>query len=132
MDSDVMNDPTGSLADSVEALVDALRTAGPIAAFIGAQERFQSDPELTRQRAELQKSFDAFQRANASGAARQAMLTEVRQRQAQVQAHPLVQEYLSTKTAAEAFLRQINGAVSSIVGLDLADAGRPAGGGCCG
>ncbi len=130
MGADVLIDPTGSLEDSLQELVEALKSAPAIAAFIGAQGRFQSDAELTRQRAELQASFDAFQRANVSGAARQAMLSQVRERQARVQAHPLVQEYLSTKSAAEAFLRQINVAISSIVGLDLADAGRPAGG-CC-
>ncbi len=130
MESDVMNNPTGSLADSIDTLVEALRSAPPIAAFIGAQGRFQSDAELKPLRAELQESFDAFQRANVSGAARQAMLIGVRERQARVQAHPLVQEYLSTKGAADAFLRQINGEISAILGLDLADAGRPTGG-CC-
>jgi cell fate (sporulation/competence/biofilm development) regulator YlbF (YheA/YmcA/DUF963 family) len=130
MESDAMNDPTGSLAGGIETVIEALRTAPAIAAFIGAETRFQSDAELMRMRAGLQMSFDAFQRANAKGAARQAMLTEVRERQARVQAHPLVQEYLTTKSRAEAFLRQINGVISSIVGLDLADAGRPAGG-CC-
>jgi len=130
MEPDVMNDPTGSLAGGIGTLIEALKTAPAIAAFIGAETRFQSDAELTRMRAELQTSFEAFQRANATGAAKQAMLTQVRERQARVQAHPLVKEYLTTKSEAEALLRKINDVISSIVGLDLADAGRPSGG-CC-
>ncbi len=126
----VLIEPTGGLADSLQELVEALKSAPSIAAFRDADARFQADDDLRRLRTDLQASGERFQRARETGAAAQALLTEVREKQARVQSHPLVREYVTTKAAAEAFLKRINRAMSSIVGLDVADAGRPAGG-CC-
>ena len=122
---DVMNDPEGRLPECVEELMTSLKVAPAVAAFIDAQRRFQRDAELTRLRAELQDAADAFQRVK-PGERPQAMLADVRERQARVQAHPLVQEYVATKNSADAFLKEVN-AIDQLhqSGLTSPDAGRP-------
>lgn len=128
MEADVLIDPTGSLSDSLQELLEALKAAPAIVAFRDAERRFQADGELRRLRTELQESGERLQGARMRGVAAQALLAEVREKQAGVQSHPLVLEYVTTKGAADDFLRGINRAISAIVGLDVADAGRPAGG----
>lgn len=128
--NDDLIEPTGSLADSLRDLVEALTITPAIADFRNAERRFQADADLRLLRTELQASGERLQRARETGAAAQALLTEVREKQARVQSHPLVRDYVATKAAAETFVKGVNRAMSSIVGLDVADAGRPAGG-CC-
>ncbi len=128
--NDMLIEPSGRLADSLQELIDSLKIAPAVTAFRDAERRFHADDDLRKLRTELQASGERLQRARETGATTQALLTEVREKQGRVQSHPLVREYVSTKTAAETFLKGLNRAMSSIVGLDMADAGRPAGG-CC-
>lgn len=130
MHSDLMNDPDGTLLECVEELMASLKVAPAVSAFLDAQRRFQRDAELTRLREELRDAADALQRMKPAGAEAKAMLADVRERQARVQAHPLVQEYVATKNSADAFLKEVNAIISAQVGLDIAGTAAPAGG-CC-
>ncbi len=130
MQADIMNDPDGSVSESIEELIASLKAAPAIAAFHDAERRFQGDAELTRLRQELQEAYNALQRAKPSGGSARTMAADVRERQARVQAHPLVQEYLAKKNLADALLKQVNAIISAQIGIDVAGTAAPAGG-CC-
>lgn len=130
MRAEVVNDPDGTLSDCVEELIVSLKAAPAITSFLDVQRRFQEDAELTRLRRELQAAADAFQRMPPAGAAAKSALADLRARQAGVQAHPLVQQYVTAKNLADTLLKQVNAIISAQVGVDVAGAAAPAGG-CC-
>lgn len=55
---------------------------------------------------------------------------EVRRRQAELQAHPVVQGFQQSRDAGGLFLQRINQEISALLGLDFGATVGPVGGAC--
>lgn len=96
-----------------------------MAAFVEAEEAFQTDQELRAQRERFNDLAQRFQRARMNGAVTDELVAEVRREQARLQSHPLVVEYGRRRQEAVAFLQETNTRMSAILGVDFAAIARP-------
>lgn len=110
--------------------VAALKATPAVKRFAGAQHRFQTDPEVQRILADLQRKAEAFQRAQQDGTVQQEQIQQVRDAQARFYDHPLAQEFLQARDAAGTFLQETNRMISEILGFDFGQTAGPAGGAC--
>ena len=102
-----------------------LRLVPVVAAFVAAEEAFQTDQELRAQRERFNDLGQRFQRARMNGVLTDALVAEVRREQTHLQSHPLVVEYGRRRQEALAFLQETNVRISEILGVDFAAIARP-------
>lgn len=103
----------------------SVRQVAAVAAYMEAEEAFQTDEELRAQRERFNDLGQRFQSARANGMLTDALVAEVRREQARLQSHPLVVEYGKRRQEALAFLQATNARMSEILGVDFAAIARP-------
>ena len=115
---------------SADEFIGALRATPTVRRFIQAQRRFDTDPDVQALIATLQRRADAFRGAQQAGNVGATQVREVREAQAQIQRHPVVQEFASAQEAVGAFLQETNRVISDTLGMDFGQTAGPAGGAC--
>jgi cell fate (sporulation/competence/biofilm development) regulator YlbF (YheA/YmcA/DUF963 family) len=121
---------TMSAVEAARALADALRRTEAIQAYLAAEQRFQTDPDVGRVREGLLAAYQAYEQAERAGTATVKHIQEVRRRQEALQSHPTVAEYVRTREAGGLLLQRVNEEVSGLLGIDFGATVRPAGGAC--
>lgn len=121
---------TMSAVEAARALADALRRTEAIQAYLAAEQRFQTDPDVGRVREGLLAAYQVYEQAERAGTATIEHIQEVRRRQQALQAHPTVGEYTRAREAGGLFLQRVNEEVSSLLGIDFGATAGPAGGAC--
>jgi cell fate (sporulation/competence/biofilm development) regulator YlbF (YheA/YmcA/DUF963 family) len=112
------------------SLAQTLRATHAIQAYLEAEERFRTSPEVERLRSALNESYRIYEQAESAGQATVEHIQDVRRRQAELQAHPAVAEFIERRDAAGLFLQRINQEISALLGLDFGATAGPAGGAC--
>jgi cell fate (sporulation/competence/biofilm development) regulator YlbF (YheA/YmcA/DUF963 family) len=121
---------TTPAVEAAQALADALRHTEVIQAYLVAERRFQTDPDVGRVREGLLAAYQAYEQAERAGTATIEHIQEVRRRQQALQAHPTVGEYARAREAGGLFLQRVNEEISSLLGIDFGATAGPAGGAC--
>lgn len=119
-----------SVVEAAQALAQALKQTEVIQAYRAAEQRFQTDPDVGRLREGLIAAYQAYEQSEQAGTATVEHINEVRRRQAALQSHPAVAEYVRTREASGLFLQRINEEISGLLGIDFGATAGPAGGAC--
>ena len=109
-----------------DEFIEALRATPAVQRFAEASRRFEADQEVQSLMGTLQR----FQRAQQTGEVLGTRFQDVRNAQARLQNHPVVQEFLAARDAVGALLQETNLVISEILGLDFGQTVGPAGGAC--
>ncbi len=126
------SDGRSAILERTRALGKALRATPTLQRLAAGEQRFRNDPDVRRIREELQRHLATFQQSQQAGTLQEGHVRGVREAQARLQDHPVVAEFLEARQGVSLFLQETNRAISEILGLDFAQAVRPAGGACCG
>lgn len=127
--ADAAVDGRSVVTERARELVEALRAAPALQRFQAIDGLFRSDAEVARLQAGLRWKNERLQRAASQGRHDAALFRDVREAQARLQGHPLVIEFLTARAELQEFLREVNGAMTEVLGVDVgASAGRA--GGC--
>ena len=124
------SDGHARVMQQTDAFIRALRATPVVQRFVGAQRRFDTDPEVQKRLETFQRLADGFQRAQQAGDARPDQVREIRDAQARVQAHPLVREFVAAREAVGVLLQETNLAISEVLGVDFGQTAGPARGAC--
>ena len=128
--SEANSDGRDEVWKGVRAFAAALQATPALRRFAEAQERLRTDAELRILQDALRSKSEAFRLAQQEGSLRPEPLRELREAQATVQGHPIVQEFTAARDVVVALVRATNAEISGLLGLDFARlAGRS--GGCC-
>lgn len=109
-----------------DEFIGALESTRVVRRFKEAARRFEEDQEVQS----LVQTFRRFQQAQQNGGVLGNELRDVRDAQARIQKHRVVQEFLESREAAGEFLQKTNGAISEVLGVDFGRTAGPAGGAC--
>lgn len=109
-----------------DEFIAALRATPVVRRFAEATRRYETDQEVQALMAKLRH----FQQAQQTGGLSSSELQDVRDAQARIRNHRVVQEFLAARDAVGGFLQETNLAVSEVLGLDFGQTAGPAGGAC--
>lgn len=112
------------------SLAQTLRATQAVQAYLVAEERFRTSPEVESLRSALTESYRIYEQAEGAGRATVKHIREVRRRQAALQAHAAVAEFVRRRDEAGLVLQRVNQEISALLGVDFGAAVRPAGGAC--
>jgi cell fate (sporulation/competence/biofilm development) regulator YlbF (YheA/YmcA/DUF963 family) len=128
--SQAKSDGRDQVWTAVHSFAAALHAAPAVRRFAEAEQRLRTDAELRIIQDALRSKSEALRLAQQEGSLRPEPLRELREAQATVQRHPIVEEFTAARVVAAALLRATNAEISGLLGLDFARlAGRS--GGCC-
>lgn len=111
---------------STDRLVEALKSTPAVQRFAEASHRFETDPDVRSIVDVLQR----FQRVQQSGGMSERELEAARDAQARFHGNEVVQFFIAAQGSVQSLLKEANRVVSETLGLDFAQTGDPAGGGC--
>ena len=109
-----------------DEFIESLKATSVVRRFGEASRRFETDQEVQS----LMGTLRRFQQAQQTGGVLTAELVGVRDAQARLQNHRVVQEFLAARDAVGKFLQETNQAVSEVIGIDFGQTAGPAGGAC--
>lgn len=115
---------------AARSLAQTLRATRVIQAYLAAEQGFRTNSEVERLRGALTDAYQAYLAAERDGHATVEQIHDVRRRQAALQAHPAVLEFVQHREAGGLFLQRVNGEISALLGLDFGATVGPAGGAC--
>ncbi len=110
-------------------LVQALEQSAPFRAYVQALTKMEADPSATALLDELQHVQQDVRVRQGDGSVTQEDTARLRQLQSAVQSHPAIAAFLAADLEVKAFLPQVNGLISDLIGIDFASLGRTQG--CC-
>jgi cell fate (sporulation/competence/biofilm development) regulator YlbF (YheA/YmcA/DUF963 family) len=119
-------DSRESVLRRTEEFIGALKATPVVRRFDEAARRFEADQEVQSLMGVLRR----FQQAQQNGGLSSSELEDVRDAQARIRNHSVVQEFLRARDAVGAFLQETNQAISEVLGLDFGQTAGPAGGAC--
>ena len=108
------------LLAATQALAENLLASEPFALYQQAHARFDADPEARDLIQHLSQAQSDLRRKQANGGIKPADVTELRALQSEVQSHPVIVDYVTTQQTAITYLREINQAISELIGTDFA------------
>jgi cell fate (sporulation/competence/biofilm development) regulator YlbF (YheA/YmcA/DUF963 family) len=108
------------LMAATQALAENLLASEPIAIYQQAYARFDADPQACDLIQRLSHAQAGLRRKQAQGSVIQADVDELRALQSEVQSNHVIVDYASTQQTASAYLREINQAISELIGTDFA------------
>lgn len=109
-----------ALARATEALGDALASSPPFLAYRQAQARLEQDEHA---RASLDRLADVerdVRKRQADGAVTREDIDRVRAAQNEAWSEPVVMDVRATHQEAAAYLAEVNGIVTQLLGVDIA------------
>jgi cell fate (sporulation/competence/biofilm development) regulator YlbF (YheA/YmcA/DUF963 family) len=109
-----------------DEFIEALKATPAVRRFVEASRRFEADQEVQSLMGTLQR----FHGAQQTGEVLSPGFHDVRDAQARLQNHRVVQEFLAARDAVGAFLKETNRVISEVLGVDFGQTAGPAGGAC--
>ena len=109
-----------------DEFIESLKATSVVRRFDEASRRFETDQDVQS----LMGTLRSFQQAQQTGGILTAELVGVRDAQARLQNHRVVQEFLAARDAVGKFFQETNQAVSEVLGIDFGQTAGPAGGAC--
>ncbi len=113
------SDGRAHVLERARELVAALKAAPAGQRLVLAEQRHRSDPEIQRILEILRERTASYRQAQARGTPPQEQVRALREAQAEYRAHPLVHEVERARVPFEVLLRDVNGAMADILGLDV-------------
>jgi cell fate (sporulation/competence/biofilm development) regulator YlbF (YheA/YmcA/DUF963 family) len=108
------------LMAATQALAENLLASEPFALYQQAHARFDADPEARGLIERLSQTQADLRRRQMSRSVTQTDVDQLRALQSEVQSHPVIVDYAYTQQGAITYLREINQAISELIGTDFA------------
>ncbi|MDZ7707830.1 MAG: YlbF family regulator [Trueperaceae bacterium] len=108
-----------AVPERLRELVQALRVAPAIARFRAAEERFRGDEDVRALQARVRACHEQLQRAERANRHDPRLFQDAREAQALLQGHPAVAEFVASRQDAMDLLRDVNEAMTEVLGVDL-------------
>ena len=108
------------LLAATQALAENLLASEPFALYQQAHARFDADPEARGLIERLSQTQADLRRQQAQGRVPPTEVAELRTLQGEVQSHAVIIDYVTTQQSAVTYLREINQAISELIGTDFA------------
>ena len=108
------------LLAATQALAENLLASEPFMLYQQAYARFDADPQARDLIQQLSRAQAELRRKQAQGGVTQADVAQLCILQSAAQSNQVIVEYASTQQAAIAYLREINQAISELIGTDFA------------
>ncbi len=108
------------LMAATQTLAENLLASEPFARYQQAHARFDADPKARGLIERLSQAQAELRRKQANGGVKPADVTELRALQSEVQSNDVIVAYATTQQGAIAYLREINQAISGLIGTDFA------------
>lgn len=124
------SDGSAEVMSCALAFIDALKSTPSVHHYKAAELQFRSDPGVQKLLAALRKKAESFHRSQEEGTLRQEHIEELRQMQAQLQAHPFVENFRNAQQAVGLLFQETNAIMSKILGIDVGQTAGRAGGAC--
>jgi cell fate (sporulation/competence/biofilm development) regulator YlbF (YheA/YmcA/DUF963 family) len=108
------------LLAATRALAENLLASEPFAFYQQAQAQFDADSQARDLLHQLSQAQTDLRRKQAQGGVTQTDVAQLRVLQAAAQSNRVIVDYASTQQAAITYLREINQAISELLGTDFA------------
>lgn len=112
---------SADLQEATQALIEKLLASEPFLAYREARSRFNEDPGAPGLLERLSHAQAALRQKQGSGGATQTEIDGLRGLQAQVQRNSSIMAYAQAQQDAVKFLREVNGEISQLLGVDFAE-----------
>ncbi len=129
MNNDLTTSLPTELLSATSALADNLAHALPIVTYYRAQADLGTDIEASGLLQRYSQAVTDWRARQARGEATPVEAEQMRALQQAVRANPTIGAVAQSQQAAPAYLREINGEISQLLGFDFAAFARRAG--CC-
>jgi cell fate (sporulation/competence/biofilm development) regulator YlbF (YheA/YmcA/DUF963 family) len=111
---------TPQLQEAVQSLVDNLLASEAFIRYQKARTHFNADDEARALMDQLSRSQARLRQKQAKGDVNQADIDSLRVLQQRVQHSPVIMAYARSQQEAIDFLREINGEISALLGINFA------------
>ena len=108
------------LMAATQALAENLLASEPFTLYQQAYARLDADPQARDLIQRLSHAQADLRRKQAIGGVTQADVTQLRALQSAVQSNRVIVDYASAQQIAIAYLREVNQAISELIGTDFA------------
>jgi cell fate (sporulation/competence/biofilm development) regulator YlbF (YheA/YmcA/DUF963 family) len=108
------------LLAATQALAENLLASEPFAMYQQASARFNADPQARDLIQRLSQAQADLRRKQAQGRVLPTDVAQLRALQGEVQSHEVIVDYVTTQQGAVVYLREINQAISELIGTDFA------------
>jgi cell fate (sporulation/competence/biofilm development) regulator YlbF (YheA/YmcA/DUF963 family) len=108
------------LLSATRALAENLLASEPFALYRQAQAQLDADSQARDLLHQLSQAQTDLRRKQVQGGVTQADVTQLRVMQAAAQSNRVIVEYASTQQGAITYLREVNQAISELIGTDFA------------
>jgi cell fate (sporulation/competence/biofilm development) regulator YlbF (YheA/YmcA/DUF963 family) len=113
-------DQLPDLMAATQALAENLLASEPFAIYQQAYTRFNADPQACDLIRHLSQAQAELRRRQANSGVMPADVAQLRTLQGEVQSHEVIVDYVTTQQGAVVYLREINQAISELIGTDFA------------
>ncbi len=112
------------LKQATRALGKALKETPPLRAYALAVAKLEADGQATALLDELQRVQSDVRARQSNGGVTEADLARLRQLQQDVQSNPTIAAFIEAQQNAQAYLPEVNQAISALLGVNFAALGR--------
>ncbi len=124
---DVSSDGRQAVLQCTDEFIAALKSNPTVKRFHEAARRFETDEEVLS----LRKRLRQFEEARRKKGVPPNQFRDLRDTQAQLRNHPVVQEFFASRDQVSELLQRTNVAISEILGIDVGQTAGPAASCCC-
>jgi cell fate (sporulation/competence/biofilm development) regulator YlbF (YheA/YmcA/DUF963 family) len=108
------------LMATTQALAENLLASEPFAMYQQASARFNADPPARELIQRLSQAQADLRHKQAQGRVLPTDVAQLRALHGEVQSHEVIVDYVTTQQGAVVYLREINQAISELIGTDFA------------
>ncbi len=112
------------LNQATQALGNVLNETPPLRAYAHAAAKLGADGQATALLDELQRVQSDVRARQSNGGVTEADLVRLRQLQQVVQSNPTIAAFIEAQQNAQAYLPEVNQAISELLGVNFAALGR--------
>jgi cell fate (sporulation/competence/biofilm development) regulator YlbF (YheA/YmcA/DUF963 family) len=113
-------DQLPNLMAATQSLAENLLASEPFAIYQQAYTRFNADPQARDLIQHLAQAQAELRRKQVNGDVTQVDVDQLRALQSEVQSNRVIVDYATTQQGAITYLREINQAISELIGTDFA------------
>jgi cell fate (sporulation/competence/biofilm development) regulator YlbF (YheA/YmcA/DUF963 family) len=108
------------LQDATQSLIDNLLASEAFVRYQNARDHFNADQEAHDLMDQLAKAQASLRQKQSEGKINQAEIDSLRLLQQRAQQNPVLMVYAQSQEEAVSFLREINGEISQLLGINFA------------